>query len=231
MLTVRGQQHSFSTYELVFLWKCERFWDRKCLDLRGDSNVRTDVRTFAHILMFLVGNLLWHRQAIFKSKGDKLSSPAECSIRTLEVWHTKSPAGWMPTNKPTELSRIKQKLKLDSPSHIHTCMQTYIHSYIHTHIHTYIFIGLTVCDALAQGNAYKPTREPIDYNGHGRDRTHDLQTEAIPPAASCPARSGMHRCQFQHLRVLILNCALALAIYIFVDLIVMLWYRETHTNP
>ena len=34
MLTVRGQQHSFSTHERVFLWKCQRFWDRKCLDLR-----------------------------------------------------------------------------------------------------------------------------------------------------------------------------------------------------
>ena len=29
---MRGQQHSFSTHERVFLWK---FWDRKCLDLRG----------------------------------------------------------------------------------------------------------------------------------------------------------------------------------------------------
>ena len=35
MLTVRGQQHSFSSHERVFLWKCQRFWDRKCLDLRG----------------------------------------------------------------------------------------------------------------------------------------------------------------------------------------------------
>ena len=35
MLTVRGQQHSFSTHEQVFLWKCHRFWDRKWLDLRG----------------------------------------------------------------------------------------------------------------------------------------------------------------------------------------------------
>ena len=35
MLTVRGQQHSFSTHERVFLWKCQSFWDRKCLDLRG----------------------------------------------------------------------------------------------------------------------------------------------------------------------------------------------------
>ena len=38
-------------------------------------------------------------------------------------------------------------------------------------------------------------------------------------------------CQFQHLCVLILNCALALAIYIFVGLILMLWHRETHINP
>ena len=36
MLNVRGQQHSFSTHERVFLWKCRRFWDRKCLDLRGN---------------------------------------------------------------------------------------------------------------------------------------------------------------------------------------------------
>ena len=44
-------------------------------------------------------------------------------------------------------------------------------------------------DALAQGNAYKPTKEPINYRGPGGDRTHDLQTEATPPAASCPART------------------------------------------
>ena len=35
MLTVRLQQHTFSTHEQVFLWKCQNFWDRKCLDLRG----------------------------------------------------------------------------------------------------------------------------------------------------------------------------------------------------
>ena len=124
--------------------------------------------------------------------------------------------------------------------------------------YTYIHIRWFNFDALAQGNAYKPTKEPINYRGPGGDRTHDLQTEATPPAASCPARtlhateiapknatpmtcpwlhwttdnpSGMHRCQFQHLCVLILNCALALAIYIFVGLILMLWHRETHINP
>ena len=35
MVTVRGQQHSFSTHERLFLWKCQSLWDRKCLDLRG----------------------------------------------------------------------------------------------------------------------------------------------------------------------------------------------------
>ena len=52
----------------------------------------------------------------------------------------------------------------------------------------YIFVWFDF-DALAQGNAYKPTKEPINYRGPGGDRTHDLQTEATPPAASCPARS------------------------------------------
>ena len=44
-------------------------------------------------------------------------------------------------------------------------------------------------DALAQGAAYKPTKEPINYRGPGGDWTHDLQTEKTPPAASRPARS------------------------------------------
>ena len=35
MVSVRGQQHSFSTHKRVFLWNCQSFWDRKCLDLRG----------------------------------------------------------------------------------------------------------------------------------------------------------------------------------------------------
>ena len=96
---------------------------------------------------------------------------------------------------------------------------------------------------------YKPTREPINYRGPGGDRTHDLQTEATPPAASCPART-LHATEIASKKrnsndmaeaaldnwqpvwnaqvsistrvcVLILNCALVLAIYIFVGLILM----------
>ena len=35
LLTVLRQQHSISTHERMFVWKCRRFRDRKCLDLRG----------------------------------------------------------------------------------------------------------------------------------------------------------------------------------------------------
>ena len=126
--------------------------------------------------LLLLISMLWHRQAIFKSKGDRLCSSAECTYSTIVkfktsytyniyTWslsiymylhkyihtnthtymfvakfdalaqasdiriekkqvvflcwihdYTKSPADWMPADKPTELSRIKQKLELDSPS-------------------------------------------------------------------------------------------------------------------
>ena len=35
-----------------------------------------------HTCLLLSISMLWHRQAIFESKGDKLSSSAECRIRT-----------------------------------------------------------------------------------------------------------------------------------------------------
>ena len=37
MLTVYGQQHLFSTYKRMFLGNCQRFRDRKRLDLRGNQ--------------------------------------------------------------------------------------------------------------------------------------------------------------------------------------------------
>ena len=70
-----------------------------------------------------------------------------------------------------------------------------MHFIIHMCIYACVWICICIyfCwfnfDALAQGNAYKPTNEPINYRGPGGDWTHDLQIEATPPAASCPARS------------------------------------------
>ena len=43
-LTMRGRQHTFSTHEWMFLWKCQRFRDTKCLKLRG---TRTNPHTYS----------------------------------------------------------------------------------------------------------------------------------------------------------------------------------------
>ena len=40
-----------------------------------------------HTCFLLLISMLWHRQAIFKSKGDKLSSSAECRIWTRGLRH------------------------------------------------------------------------------------------------------------------------------------------------
>ena len=82
-------------------------------------------------------------------------------------------------------------------------------------------------DALAQGNAYTPTKELINYRGPDRDRTHDLQTEATPPAASCPART-LHATEIASKNATPMTCP---RLYWTADLILMPWHRETHKNP
>ena len=59
--------------------------------------------------------MLWQRQAIFEFKGVKLSSSAECRIRTWKSQGTYSPSDWMHTHKLTELSRIKLKTWTQQP--------------------------------------------------------------------------------------------------------------------
>ena len=101
-----------------------------------------DQRAFIHTYLLLLILMLWHRQAIFESKGDKLSSFAEGRIRTQWVSDTYSPADWMPADKPTELSSIKQ------------------HTFIHTYIHTYMFVVVNF-DALAQASDIRIERRQV----------------------------------------------------------------------
>ena len=51
ILTLRGQQHSFSTREEMFLWKCQSFLCRKYLDLRGTRtpNLRINAECCNHL--------------------------------------------------------------------------------------------------------------------------------------------------------------------------------------
>ena len=69
--------------------------------------IRTWLWRYTYLLLWI--SMLWHRQAIFESKGDNLYSSVECKIRTQRVSETQSSADWMPADKPTELWRIKLK--------------------------------------------------------------------------------------------------------------------------
>ena len=45
-------------------------------------HIHTYIHTYKHTCLLLLISMLWQRQAIFESKRDKLSSSAECRIRT-----------------------------------------------------------------------------------------------------------------------------------------------------
>ena len=69
------------------------------------------------VCLLLLISMLWHRQAIFKSKGDKLCSSAECRIWTRGPRHqiaSRLNARWQ-TDWAIE-DQAKKKLELDSPS-------------------------------------------------------------------------------------------------------------------
>ena len=88
-------------------------WTPVCVDSTYITYIHTYIHTL-HTCLLLI-SMLWHRQALFESKRDKLSHFVECRIRTQRVSETDSPADWMPVDKPTELSRIKLKSWTQQP--------------------------------------------------------------------------------------------------------------------
>ena len=56
-------------------------------NLLFDYKFYTYIHTYIHTCLLLLISMLWHRQAIFESKGDKLFSSAECRIRTQGLRH------------------------------------------------------------------------------------------------------------------------------------------------
>ena len=91
-------------------------WTRQPIPMISEHSAHSTplpfgIRTWLwrYTCLLLLISMLWHRQAVFESKGDKLSSSAECRIRTHQGLRHNSPADWMPADKPTELSRVKLK--------------------------------------------------------------------------------------------------------------------------
>ena len=64
-------------------------WTRQPVPMNSEHSAHSTPQPFGirtwlwrYTCLLLLISMLWHRQAIFKSKGDKLSSSAECRIRT-----------------------------------------------------------------------------------------------------------------------------------------------------
>ena len=117
-----------------------------------------------HTFKLLLISMLWRRQAIFESIGDKFSSSAECRIRRWEVSDTKSPADWMPTHKPTELSRIKLN-NLNSTAHPYdewafSPLEFTADWLSHLALAIYLFVVVN-CDALAQARYFLTERRQV----------------------------------------------------------------------
>ena len=66
--------------------------------------------------LLLLISMLWHRQAIFESKGDKLSSSAECRIRTQGLRHLFASRLNACRQTYWAIENQAKKLELDSPS-------------------------------------------------------------------------------------------------------------------
>ena len=88
-------------------------------------------------------------------KETKLSSSAECRIRTQRVFGTESPADWIPADKPTELSRIKLKTWTRQPVPMisaHSTHSTPLPVGIRTWLWRYTCFVVVNFDALAQAS-------------------------------------------------------------------------------
>ena len=119
--------------------------------------------------LLLLISMPWHRLTIFESNGDKLSSSAECRIRNQRVSETQSSADWMPADKPTELSRIKQKTWTRQPVPMiskHSAHLTPLPFGIRTWLwrHTYLLLLISM---LLHKNPYMMIHDKISrFNEH-----------------------------------------------------------------
>ena len=151
--------------------KLKKNWTRQPVPMISENSAHLTplpfgIRTWLwrYICLLLLISMLWHRQAIFESKGDKLSSSAECRIRTQRVSETQSSADWMPADKPTELSRIKLK-KLNSKARPYD-QQAFSPpdptAIWHSHLALAIYIFVVVnFDALAQASDFRIERRQV----------------------------------------------------------------------
>ena len=113
---------------------------------------------FIYICFLLLISMLWHRQAIFESKGAKLSSSAECRIRTQDLRHifaSRLNACWQ-----TGWAIEDQAKNLNSTARPYNQQATYIHIHIHTYtyiiyIHIYTYKHIYISHAMYSNRLFR----------------------------------------------------------------------------
>ena len=120
---IRQRTECLLTNRLNYRGSSLKTWTRQPVPMISkhsahSTSLRVGFRTWLwrYTYLLLLISMLWHRQAIFESKGDKLSSSAECRIRTQGLRHlfaSRLNACWQ-TDWAIEDQALK--LEIDSPS-------------------------------------------------------------------------------------------------------------------
>ena len=122
---------------------------------------RTWLWPYTYLLLLI--SMLWHRQAIFKSKGDKLCSSAECRIWTRGPKHqivSRLNACW-----PTDWAVEDQTKNLNSTAHPYdqqafSPLEPTVSWLSHLALAIYIFVVVNL-DALAQASVIQIERRQV----------------------------------------------------------------------
>ena len=104
-------------------------WTRQPVPMISEHSAHSTPQPFGirpwlwrYTCLLLLISMLWHRQAIFESKGDKLSSSAECRIRTHQS-HRHQIASVAPVLL-SQIARTNIVTNIDRQPHMHTHKQT-----------------------------------------------------------------------------------------------------------
>ena len=127
---------------VLYMW-LNFYWHRLIFQVM----IRSHAHGYTYTCLLLLISMLWHKQAIFESKGDKLSSSAEFRIRTQGLWNRIS-------NRLNARWQTDWAIRIHMHAHTHTrtCL---IHTCKHANMHTYITYMFVWC-SMAHGNAYNP---------------------------------------------------------------------------
>ena len=143
---------------------------------------------YIHTCLLLLISMLWHRQAIFESKGDKLSSSAECRIRTQKgLWNRISSrlnARWQ-TDWAIE-DQAKNFNSTARPYDQRAFSPLDPTAVWHSHLALAIYMFVVNFDALAQASDFRIERRQVVFLCWMQDSNPEGSLEPNLQQTECP---------------------------------------------